>query len=64
MPVFIRDAHFERRVQPEHKERGHKSLAKTVQQLAEERLAELQLGQFLPPAPKADPAQKPEPIPA
>lgn len=54
MPVMIRDEHFERKIQRERDARGHKSLAKTVQELAEERLIEIEVGRFVQPAPPKD----------
>lgn len=51
MAIIVRDDHFESRVQQEKKLRGHPSNAQTLQELAEERLAELQTGQYLRPAP-------------
>ena len=48
MPILIRDKHFEGQAKRESRRRRHKSVAKTVQELATERLHELQSGQFIP----------------
>jgi hypothetical protein len=46
--IHIRDQQFIRLVRPVSRLRRHKTMTKTVQQLAQERLTELRIGQFIP----------------
>jgi hypothetical protein len=61
MPILIRDEHFEAKIDGERKRRRQKVSSKTLIQLAEERMVELQTGQFLPPVemPPADGQREP-----
>lgn len=54
MPILIRDEHFETKVEAERAKRRQKTNSKTLTQLAEERLVELQTGEFLPPVQMPD----------
>jgi hypothetical protein len=51
MSIYIREPALEKQVETVGKERGHKTLSKTLSALAHERLLELQTGRFLPPPP-------------
>lgn len=50
MSVMIRDPNFERKLDAERVRRDHKTMAKTLKELAAERLVEIEVGQFLKPS--------------
>lgn len=58
MPILIRDEYFEKKAEAEKSRRKHKSLAKTVLELASERLSEISAGTFLPPTEMDQPKRR------